>query len=162
MAGSIESKSFCSDEVASQGTQYRPRAYRCGGIECDQVIMFWDYWSRIWIIQEVALAQEIWIQCGFQATLLSSWRIHIRHSSDDRSATKRYLADEIASSLPGQFFDDRLERATQGRESSPLLVLVPNTETRNVKISGTKFLVCITCWYMLQRGCFNRLLFNLV
>lgn len=91
------------------------------GLKAIKSLCFRDYWSRLWIIQEVILAPEIWIQCGFQASLRSSWRIQIQQNSDDRSATKRYLADEIASSLPGKFFDDRIDRATRGREGEPLL-----------------------------------------
>ena len=93
------------------------------GLKAIKSLCFRDYWSRLWIIQEVILAPEIWIQCGFQASFWSGWKIEIRYTEDDRSADKRYLADEISGSLPGQFFNDRIERATKGRASSPLLEL---------------------------------------
>lgn len=79
--------------------------------------------SRLWIIQEVILAPEIWIQCGSQATLTSTWNIQISYNPDDYSVLKLTLADEIAGSLPKQFFDHRSDRVKKGRVSLPLLEL---------------------------------------
>jgi hypothetical protein len=73
-----------------------------------------QYWTRLWIIQEVLLARELSIQCGFDSLLQSSWS-PLNYS--------RSLLQNDNQLKPLELLNDHSDRLIKAKTSVPLLEL---------------------------------------
>jgi hypothetical protein len=107
-------------------------------------LMCRDYWSRAWIVQEIAFARKLWIQCGSDEVLYSTLDTTLDFTNSVFSTTFH---------APERLLRSHKKASTQ-RFFSPVShkrVIEPGSATSDGSLSPRKFVDCL-----LDSQCTNR------
>lgn len=96
-------------------------------------ILWNDYWTRVWILQEFLLANSITLHCGqhqISSYALSWVNDSVVHARIDRGTSERYWASPASKIIQAR---REYQRSSQGFELDRLMVWSPNLNCADVR-----------------------------